>query len=210
MGCGKRMNWLAHVFLSEQNIDQQLGNYLADPLKGRVWDGASDDLVKGMEIHKIIDAYTDSHKIVYASKARLKERGRLKPVIVDLTYDYLLTKNWDLFSRVSMQKFTKTFYMQAQKKATTFPDYERELVLHFIKVDGLNKYHELKQLREAFERIDKRLSPKLFSKESATEYFEIVCEQIDDLENDFLSFFPDLCHKVKENSQHANLNHWKL
>jgi acyl carrier protein phosphodiesterase len=204
------MNWLAHIFLSEQNIDQQLGNYLADPLKGRTWDGASDDIVKGMKIHKIIDAYTDSHQIVYASKSRLKERGRLKPVIVDITYDYLLTKNWDLFSQVSMQKFIETFYMQAQKRATSFPDHASQWVIHLIENDRLNKYHELSQLKEAFGRIDKRLSPKLLSKESAIEYFDIVCEQIDDLENDFLSFFPDLCHVVKENSQHANLNHWKL
>ena len=27
------MNWLAHVFLLEQRIDFQIGNFLADPLK---------------------------------------------------------------------------------------------------------------------------------------------------------------------------------
>ena len=35
------MNWLAHVFLSENNIEHQLGNLLADPLKGRAWEEAT-------------------------------------------------------------------------------------------------------------------------------------------------------------------------
>ena len=30
------MNWLAHIFLSENKIDFQLGNFLADQLKGRL------------------------------------------------------------------------------------------------------------------------------------------------------------------------------
>lgn len=42
------MNWLAHVFLSEQNIDFQIGNFLADPLKGRLWEDATIDMKKGM------------------------------------------------------------------------------------------------------------------------------------------------------------------
>ena len=87
------MNWLAHIFLSEQNIDFQIGNYLADPLKGRVWEQASPNLKNGMHVHKIIDSYTDAHREFKRSKLRLGEKGLLKPIIIDLTYDYLLTKN---------------------------------------------------------------------------------------------------------------------
>jgi len=36
------MNWLAHVFLSENHIEHQLGNLLTDPLKDKAWEGASD------------------------------------------------------------------------------------------------------------------------------------------------------------------------
>lgn len=91
------MNWLAHVFLSEQNIDFQVGNFISDPLKGKAWENASEDIKKGMEVHKIIDSYTDSHTIFKQSKKRLKDKGLLKAVIVDFTYDYLLAKNWDKF-----------------------------------------------------------------------------------------------------------------
>ncbi len=86
------MNWLAHLFLSEQNVDFQMGNILADPLKGKLWSDASVELGKGMSVHKIIDAYTDSHKTVAKSKASLRKKGLLKAVIIDLTHDYFLTK----------------------------------------------------------------------------------------------------------------------
>ena len=94
------LNWLAHVFLSELNIDFQIGNFLADPLKGRVWENASDEIKKGMQTHKKIDSFTDSHEIISCSKKRLRERGLLKPVIVDLTYDYLLEDR----NEVNLQK----------------------------------------------------------------------------------------------------------
>ncbi len=39
------MNWLAHIFLSENHIEHQLGNLLTDPLKGKAWEGASDRIL---------------------------------------------------------------------------------------------------------------------------------------------------------------------
>ena len=104
------MNWLAHVFLSELNIDFQIGNFLADPLKGRAWENSNENIKKGMQTHKLIDSYTDSHEIISCSKRRLRERGLLKPVIIDLTYDYLLTKNWDKFCNIPLKIFSNNFY----------------------------------------------------------------------------------------------------
>lgn len=72
------MNWLAHVFLSELDVDFQMGNFLADPLKGKVWENATLQIKKGMDTHKIIDSYTDSHEITSLSKRRLRERGFIK------------------------------------------------------------------------------------------------------------------------------------
>ena len=104
------LNCLAHVFLSELNIDFQIGNFLADPLKGRAWEDANENIKKGMQTHKLIDSYTDSHEIISCSKRRLRERGLLKPVIIDLTYDYLLTKNWDKFCNIPLKIFSNNFY----------------------------------------------------------------------------------------------------
>ena len=204
------MNWLAHVFLSEQKIDFQIGNFLADPLKGKLWDSASADMQKGVDIHKIIDSYTDSHKVVSISKARLREKGLLKPVIVDLTYDYLLTKNWNMFSSIPIKEFLESFNREAKKRSNDLPTHASELVANLADEDRLNKYHDLNQLKKAFERIDTRLSKKLLLRESAVGYFDIVNEKINDLESDFLIFFPDLCSFLKKDLNQNNLNHWRI
>src|SRR5689334_20268067 len=59
-----RMNWLAHVFLSKPDVQFQLGNLLADVVRGPQRDAMSADFVHGAAWHKAIDAFTDAHLIV--------------------------------------------------------------------------------------------------------------------------------------------------
>jgi acyl carrier protein phosphodiesterase len=204
------MNWLAHVFLSEQKIDFQIGNFLADPLKGKAWDGASLDMIKGMETHKQIDSYTDSHKVVSTSKARLRKKGLLKGVIIDLVYDYLLTKNWSYFSNLAKNEFLTSFNKNAQDRLSAFPERPRKLVANLTQEDRLNKYNSLEQLHRAFQRIDTRLSPQLLARETATSYFDEVCAVEEDLEKDFMSFFPELCSFIRTDINSEHLTHWKI
>jgi acyl carrier protein phosphodiesterase len=204
------MNWLAHIFLSEQKIDFQIGNFLADPLKGRLWENASMDMIKGMKTHKIIDSYTDSHEIVSISKRRLREKGLLKPVIIDLTYDYFLTKNWNEFCKIPIEEFSEVFYHQANQRIPYLPKHTNEPIQNMIQRDLLNKYHNLDQLKISFERMDKRLSPRLKQRETASSYIDDVLKNIDYLENDFLEFFPQLCDKIKDDLNKDKIKHWKL
>lgn len=204
------MNWLAHIFLSELNIDFQIGNFLADPLKGRAWENANENIKKGMQTHKLIDSYTDSHEIISCSKKRLRERGLLKPVIIDLTYDYLLTKNWDKFSNIPLKIFSNNFYTDAYKRVPFMP-YEANIsVANMIERDLLNKYHTINQLKTSFDRMDKRLSPRLLQRETASSYSNAVVDNIQYLEKDFLEFFPELCKTVKSDLDKEKLKHWRL
>ena len=204
------MNWLAHIFLSEQNIDFQIGNYLNDPLKGRSWDGASKELKNGMKIHMKIDTFTDYHPTVSISKSRLREKGLLKSIIIDITYDYFLTKNWDKFCNIPFEEFINTFYSQATEELEFLPIKAKEPVERLIKFNILNKYQNLAHLEKAFNRFDKRLSAKLLSRDTASSYFQAVSDNIDSLESDFLIFFPELCKEVKNNVNPDNLKHWNI
>ena len=204
------MNWLAHAFLSEEHIDFKIGNILADPLKARTWENASSHVKNGMQAHVLIDSFTDSHEIVKLSKRRLREKGLLKPVIIDLTYDYLLTKNWNLYSNISLKEFTNNFYEKANKSLLYLPSRPNEIVTNLISRDLLNKYHTLEQLNESFKRMDLRLSERLRKRETASEYFDDVQITIDDLEKDFLEFFPQLCKHIKKDLNSEKLNHWKI
>ncbi|NVJ54106.1 MAG: DUF479 domain-containing protein [Campylobacteraceae bacterium] len=203
------MNWLAHIFLSEYNIEFQVANYLADPLKGKAWDNANINIQNGMKIHKLIDSYTDSHTLFKTSKNRLGNKGLLKAVVVDLTYDYLLTKNWDKFSKIPLDEFLNEFYENSYKILPTLPTHAAKPLKRMIDFDLLNKYQSLEQLNEGFLRVDKRLSPRLASRDKVSNYYERVCANIDKIEEDFLEFFPQLCKEVEKNTNKEFLTHWK-
>ena len=204
------MNWLAHIFLSKQDIDFQIGNYLADPLKARVWSSASENLKQGVQTHLIIDCFTDSHEIFITSKNRLKEKGLLKSIVVDITYDYFLWKHWNKYCNIPFDDFTNLFYLNAQERLNTLPINAQEALKKILRHRLLNNYQSLNDLKLAFKRVDLRLSAKLLSRDTTSSYFDAVKKNIEELENDFLDFFPMLCEKVKENINKEELPHWKI
>ncbi len=201
------MNWLAHLILSEDHIDYQLGNVLADPLKGRSWVGASVQLQQGMKMHAGIDAFTDSHELVVKSKSRLGA-GCLKGVIVDLAYDYLLVKNWHSFVIPDLHNFLQRFYEDARLAAANYPEQASGFVLRLIDSEHLGSYGSLEGLQAAFSRLDSRLSPRVSAKETAMAYLPVIEERMAGLEQDFLQFFPQLIHFFKSHCVSIEQHHW--
>lgn len=202
------MNWLAHVFLSENDIDYRLGNLLADTLKGRSFKGASRPFEAGLAMHCRIDAFTDANPHVAKSKARLEGKKYLRGVIVDIVYDHLLVKNWGEYSRIGIGEFLQTFYEEADMAVQDYPDKAKAFVDRVIDNDILNSYGTFEGLETAFLRIDRRLSARLHSRESAAEYLPLVKKEIAGLEEDFSRFFPELVAHFKAQAGALGGEHW--
>ena len=204
------MNWLAHVFLSQKNIEHQLGNILTDPLKAKAWDGASDAFYRGIENHKRIDAFTDSHAIVSRSKKSLTPRGHLKGVVLDILYDHFLSLHWDRFCSISREKFLNDFHMKALYAIGDYPDKAQEVITKVVSNRQLVSYEHMDGVVAAFGRIDNRLSDRARSKDTTTRYIPLIAENREELEADFLLFFPELMAMVKEECIMKTFEHWKL
>ena len=201
------MNWLAHIFLSENSIDYQLGNLLADPLKGKCWSNASIEIQKGFTMHKGLDSFTDSNTYVHRSKSRLGKKGYLKGIVIDITYDYLLLNNWEKYSTIPVSRFIENFYDSARAGIIDFPPEARDFVERVIRARVLTSYSEFSGLEKSFSRIDKRLSPRVLEKDTATRYLPLIKDIIEELEKDFLHFFPQLIDYTKSNIT-IGKNHW--
>jgi len=203
------MNWLAHIFLSEQNIHYQLGNLLADPCKGRAFPGANTAFKQGMKMHMDIDAFTDSHPDFLMSKSRLNKKGHLKGVVIDLTYDVFLTQYWQEYSKIGLDEFLDSFYFQARQAMASYPKELSAFVKKLIQVDHLRNYRNLTDLEFTFSRVDKRLSANVLKRESTSDYLSLIEENLPLLAADFKRFFPELLQHVKAKSQEDNLTHWQ-
>lgn len=186
------MNWLAHILLSRRDIDYQLGNLLADPLKGKPWQGASESIAAGMQMHRAIDRFTDTHSIFVCSKRRLGDRGYLKGVVIDLLYDHYLARNWQLYAADPLADFLECFHTSALQTSTVFPDRPKYIINRLASSNMLAGYADFTGFINALHRIDQRISPRLKQKDSALNYLTAVEREYDDLQADFERFFPEL------------------
>lgn len=202
------MNWLAHIFISMNSIDYQLGNLLAAPLKGRSWEGASRQLGDGFKMHGSIDAFTDSNEFVLRSKSRLGDKGYLKGVIIDMAYDYFLIKDWDNYSKVNLECFINTFYQNANMAIEKYPGDARQFVKRIIEYKVLTSYGSFAGLEAAFQRIDSRLSERILAKESTIGYLPVLKREIVGIEEDFSQFFPLLVDHFKSRVGVPLKDHW--
>ena len=204
------MNWLAHVFLSENNIEHQLGNLLTDPLKAKAWDDASDSVKLGMETHKRIDSFTDRHPIVLRSKAHLVKRGHLKGVVLDILYDYYLSIHWEKFSNLERTTFLETFHSEALQTVVQYPDRPRVIIERVVMTKQLSSYNTMDGVEHALGRIDKRLSERAKSKDTAIRYLPIIIKENEYLEEAFLDFFPELMMEIAKDLPKDTIIHWNI
>ena len=202
------MNWLAHVFLSENHIEHQLGNLLADPLKGRAFDGATPMFKKGLQTHLNIDTFTDAHPLVRQSKRRLEGKKYLKGVVIDIVYDHLLTKHWTKYSSKDFTQFTAKFREEAPLQIELFPKEAKRIINRVVEIKLLSSYADLEGLGEGFKRIDKRLSERVLAKETTFSYLPLVAKEMPYIEQDFLEFFPELMEYVRKGLDGDRLGHW--
>jgi acyl carrier protein phosphodiesterase len=68
------MNYLAHFYLSGENENILLGNYIGDSVKGKDYLKYPAEIAKGILLHREIDTFTDKNEIFRITTSRLQPR----------------------------------------------------------------------------------------------------------------------------------------
>lgn len=183
------MNFLAHLYLSKDNTNIMIGNFIADHIKGNNYKGFSDEVQKGIFLHRAIDTFTDTHKIVRKSKRRLHERYRhYDGVIIDVFYDYFLAKNWANYSAIPLDIYTKAIYTLLSKHATQLPEKSQSFINYMIEYNILFNYKKKEGIAKVLNGLNAR-TKGVSQMNLAIEDLNIL---ENDLEQDFTLFFKDL------------------
>ncbi|MDO9260577.1 MAG: ACP phosphodiesterase, partial [Flavobacteriaceae bacterium] len=112
------MNFLAHLYLSGNNPNLIVGNFMADAIKGNAYLQFDDEIQQGIILHRAIDTFTDQHPIVKQSKRRLNVRyNHFNGIIIDIFYDHFLAKNWSQFSQIPLELYCSEVYKILQKSS---------------------------------------------------------------------------------------------
>ncbi|AMN47640.1 hypothetical protein ACG33_11120 [Steroidobacter denitrificans] len=188
------MNWLAHVFLSPPaEIDFQLGNLLADLVRGDERRGMSAQFLRGVQCHKAIDRYTDAHPVVLRSRARIGgEYRRFSGVLVDIFYDHLLATRWGAYAAVPLNRFTADFYTAVQRRGMPLPEQAQLTLGHILHNDLLGSYQHLTGVERALARLSAYLSRRWGREFALARSIAILRAQEQGFIADFIEFFPQL------------------
>jgi acyl carrier protein phosphodiesterase len=187
------LNWLAHVFLSEPNVEFQLGNLLADIVRRRHREGLPANFIRGAVRHHAIDVFTDAHPIVKRSRARMSpEYRRFSGVLMDVFYDYFLATRWIEYSSISLDEFTAQFYARAAATKITLPDDAKFTLDRIIQHDLLGQYRSVDGVRNSLRRLSMRLSARWHREFRLDASVSELIEHEEALARDFAEFLPQL------------------
>ena len=183
------MNFLAHLYLSDNNTDIMIGNFIADHIKGNKFSQFPDDIQKGIKLHREIDTFTDTHEVVRKSKRRLHQRYRhYDGVIIDIFYDHFLAKNWRNYSAIPLNVYVQSVYKLLEQNLNILPEKTQEMFPYLVKYNWLYNYQFAKGIQEVLNGMNKRTQGKsqmnLASEDLLLHYQEF--------EDDFTLFFEDL------------------
>lgn len=171
------------------------GNFISDFLRGKEVDVYDAEITLGIQLHRTIDAYTDSHPQVAQSKERLWKKYRhYSAVIVDIFYDHFLAKNWALYAELPLADFAQKAYDDLSTFEHIFPDKVQRIFPYMVRQNWLLNYGEIDGMRQAMQGIARRAS----FKSNMEHAVEDLLEQYDAFDRDFQAFFPDLAQHAQD------------
>lgn len=185
----RKMNFLAHAFLSGNDEHLMFGNFIADSVKGQQILKFNAKVQRGIHLHRAIDQFTDSHPTVQEAVRLLQEYFRkYAPVVLDIYFDHFLARNWQKFSDENLNSFVWNVYRTMIFQFDQLPPRSRRILPWMIAQNWLAGYGNYDQLDSVFKGMARRTSFNS-GMENAIKVLktnELVLQQY------FHDFFPEL------------------
>lgn len=182
------MNYLAHIYLSNNQPELQIGNFIADSVKGRDYSSYPETIQKGILIHRKIDSFTDSHQIIKDCKRKFSAYGHYSGVVTDIIFDHFLAKNWSNYHQVPLPQFTSDFYKLLENNMEVLPKRVQQFYPVMKKYNWLLKYQTVAGISDILYQMNIRTRNISKMNYSVIE----LREHYDYLEAQFTQFFKEL------------------
>lgn len=183
------MNYLAHAYLSFGRPEILVGNMISDFVKGKKKYEYSQGILKGIELHRDIDTFTDDHAATkLAKQIFVPYYGLYSGAFIDVLYDYFLANDKNEFQDDSLFDFSQQVYANLDNHKVIFPEKFQAMYPYMKKHNWLFNYKEKWGIKRSLEGLVHRAA-YLSDSETAFDLFE---KNIDTLESSYNSFFPEL------------------
>ncbi len=183
------MNFLAHIYLSFGDNEITIGNFIADSIRANKFSHLPERVQKGIQLHRLIDTYTDSHPIPKKSSKRLhKNYGHYSRVIIDIYYDHFLAKNWKNYSDIPLAVFVDNFYDLLEDNYTILPEGVKRMMPYMISDNWIFNYSKMTGISKVLDGMNRRTKNKSKMNFAILDLEEHYIE----FEKEFTDFFEEL------------------
>ncbi|MEQ1552875.1 MAG: ACP phosphodiesterase [Ferruginibacter sp.] len=184
------MNLLAHAYLSFNNTNVLVGNMISDYVKGKTQYNYPIPIQQGIQLHRAIDEFTDTHAVTIKLKQLFKPTYRLYAgAFVDVVYDYFLANDKNEFANsLVLKEFTQSTYKSLEKNIVHFPEKFAKTFTYMQLQDWLYNYKTTTGMQKSFNGLARRAT---YITETDTA-FQIFLAEMDYIENEYKQFFPEL------------------
>lgn len=190
------VNFLAHLYLSGDDPEVMVGNFIGDFVKGRkLRERFRPGIAAGIELHRAIDEFTDAHPVVDRSKQRLRpELRHYSPVVADMFYDHFLAANWNRYHREPLPLYAASVYRLLESYREVLPQGVKDMLPHMIRGNWLVSYANIEGIQRALNGMAAR-TPYESGMETAT---RLLRAHYNSFKEEFTEFFPELARFVHE------------
>jgi acyl carrier protein phosphodiesterase len=213
------MNFLAHLYLAEDSPEALIGSILPDLARPRDLARTGQDtdklcgrrlsvppdmpahpeyppaMLRAIAQHRAVDAFTDTHPIVYRSKQRLHHRPRMyryAGILMDVFYDHFLARDWARYSQVPLPRFVARVHEAFRGHTHLMPQAMRYPVERMIAQDWLGSYATESGVEMVLRRMSLRLSQRFEREVKLEPAVADLARHREALSADFQEFFPQL------------------
>ena len=151
------MNFLAHAFLAGDHPALVVGGVVGDWIKGPLPGTLPDDLAKGVALHRAIDSFADSHPAFRTSRKRISPaRRRYAGVLVDVFYDHLLARDWQIHHHHRLETYTLEVYQMIANRMSHLPETSHHALKLMASENWLNSYADMEAIADVLARMSRR------------------------------------------------------
>ncbi|WP_066831106.1 ACP phosphodiesterase [Rufibacter ruber] len=183
------MNYLAHLFLSGDDEDLRLGNFIADGVRGAKLLLYPERVQQGIRLHRLIDSFTDTHPIVAETKERLRPKySKYAGVVADIFYDHFLAANFQAYSSISLAAFAEQAYALVLSRPELLPERVQGFLPYMVQQNWLVGYAQVAGAARALHGLSRRTT-FVSGMETAGEELQV---NYTFYQQEFERFFPEL------------------
>jgi len=188
------MNYLSHIYLSGESEEIKLGNFIGDFVKGQQFLKYPPNVAKGILIHRQIDSFTDSHRIVNECIVKLRPGfGKHSGIVIDIFLDHFLAANWPQYSFEKLPSFTRRFHAVLLSNFFQLPSQVKMVLPFLIQNKRLQSYASFQGIEKTLQIMVQRTSLP-----SETEFaIKILEDEYQFFNQAFDEFFPEIINFVE-------------